>query len=242
MSTPDGPVTIPKHIAVIMDGNGRWARKRGLPRVEGHKAGAESVRRIVAASADFGIEYLTLYAFSTENWKRPPGEVGRLMQLLATFLDERLEELTRHRIRLLAIGETERLPAFARSRLERVMAATREFDRGTLILALNYGARAEIVRAARALAEKTRAGTIDPAAITEELLADHLDTAGIPDPDLIIRTAGEQRLSNFLLWQASYAEFWFTPVQWPDFDKSHLQQAIEEFSRRKRRFGGLDHA
>jgi undecaprenyl diphosphate synthase len=242
MKTSSGQVTVPRHVAIIMDGNGRWARERGLSRIDGHKAGAKRVRETVTACAELGIDYLTLYAFSTENWKRPPGEIRQLMRLLATFLDDRLHDLTEQQIRLLAIGDTSRLPAYVRSRLQRVIDATCNFDRGTLILALNYGARAEITSAVKTLAEKVRAGEISPKEISEQHIADHLDTAGIPDPDLIIRTANEQRLSNFLLWQASYAEFWFTPVKWPDFSKENLKEAIAAFSSRKRRFGGLEHA
>jgi undecaprenyl diphosphate synthase len=243
MSTPAGKAGIvPRHIAIIMDGNGRWAQERGLPRIEGHKAGAESVRCVVEACSDMGVEYLTLYAFSTENWKRPVSEIRQLMKLLATFLDDRLADLVKNRIRLNAIGDLDRLPAYVRSRLNKVIARTRNFEKGTLTLALSYGARAEIVSGVRAIAERVRAGELTPEAIDERVIDNHLYTAGLPDPDLIIRTANERRLSNFLLWQASYAEFWFTEVKWPDFRAEHLSAAIEDFGRRKRRFGGLNHA
>ena len=229
----------PRHVAIIMDGNGRWARQRGLPRIEGHRAGAETVRRIVGACSDLGVEYLTLYAFSTENWRRPVTEVRALMKLLDSFLKDQLSELNRQKIRLNAIGELDRLPGFARKTLQQVIDATHQNDRGTLTLALSYGARTEIVTAARRLAEKVRDGQLRPAQITEKLLAEHLYTANLPDPDLIIRTANEMRLSNFLLWQASYAEFWVTPTPWPEFSVEEFRQAIHEFGQRTRRFGAV---
>ena len=237
MSTP--ALSIPQHVAIIMDGNGRWARERGLPRSAGHRAGAESVRRVVEACDEFGVRYLTLYAFSTENWRRPASEVAALMALLGQFLDERTEDLQRYAIRLNAIGEVERLPALVRRRLRQAMEATAANTKGVLTLALSYGSRAELVRAARALAERVQRGQLRPEEITEELLGRELYTAGIPDPDLLIRTANERRLSNFLLWQVSYAELWVTPVCWPDFGRAHFLEALEDYSRRARRFGGL---
>lgn len=233
---------VPRHVAIVMDGNGRWAQERGLPRSEGHRAGAVAVQRTVEACREFGIRYLTLYAFSTENWQRPPAEIRALMGLLREFLDDRLDDLVRQGVRLNVIGQPERLPRLVRSRLERVMARTANGTEGTLTLALSYGARAEITAAARALAEEAKAGKLAPKDITEQALAARLQTAGLPDPDLVIRTAGEKRLSNFLLWQLSYAEFWFTDLCWPDFDREVLRQALGEFGRRQRRFGGLVHA
>ncbi len=232
----------PRHVAMIMDGNGRWARERGLSRLEGHRAGAETVRRMVEACAQLKIPYLTLYAFSTENWQRPKAEVAALMQLLQSFLTKRLPDLRKHKIRLNAIGELERLPPRVLEALTKAMEATRDGTGGTLTLALSYGSRLEIVAAARALARKVQAGELAPEAITEELLSAHLYTADLPDPDLIIRTSGELRLSNFLLWQASYAELWVTPTCWPDFSADEFRGAIAEFNRRQRRFGGVDHA
>lgn len=240
MGTPT--LRIPRHVAIIMDGNGRWARERGLPRSEGHRAGAESVRRVVEACNEFGVKYLTLYAFSTENWCRPPTEVRALMTLLKQFLEQRAEDLHRYHIRLQAVGETERLPAAVRRKLQETIAATAAYRKGVLTLALSYGSRAELTRAARTLAEKVQQGRLRPDQITEESLAGCLYTAGMPDPDLIIRTANERRLSNFLLWQASYAEFWVTPVYWPDFGREQFLEALQDYSRRVRRFGGLDDA
>lgn len=231
--------SVPRHVAVIMDGNGRWARARGLPRIEGHRAGARSVRRIVEACHDVGVEYLTLYAFSTENWIRPAAEVSALMALLVRFLNDRAKDLDKYRIRLNAIGELDRLPAAVRRRLDDVISRTRDHDRGTLTLALSYGSRAEIAHAAREIAGEVRAGTLDPAAVDEGVVARHLYTNGLPDPDLVIRTAGEMRLSNFLLWQLSYAEFWVTDVCWPDFGKREFRKALQDYSLRRRRFGGV---
>ncbi|MCK5804893.1 MAG: isoprenyl transferase [Lentisphaeria bacterium] len=233
---------VPRHVAIIMDGNGRWAQQRGLPRIDGHKAGAESVSRTVEACSDLGIEYLTLYAFSTENWKRPMTEVGALMRLLGTFLDERVDELNKHGVRLNAIGELERLAAPVRRKLDKVMAATAGNARGTLTLALSYGSRAEITSALRRIVGEIAAGDLKVSEITEDTVSSHLDTAGLPDPDLVIRTAGEHRLSNFLLWQLSYAEFWVTPDCWPDFSRDHLCAAIRDYNSRDRRYGGLTDA
>jgi undecaprenyl diphosphate synthase len=232
----------PRHVAIVMDGNGRWAKERGLPRSEGHRAGTAAVQRVVEACREFGIRYLTLYAFSTENWKRPPSEVRALMSLLRGFLDEHLEDLLKNGIRLNVIGQVERLPRLVRSRLQRVIERTAHGTEGTLTLALSYGSRTEIADAARRIAQEAKAGTLAPEDITEETIASHLYTADLPDPDLVIRTAGEKRLSNFLLWQLSYAEFWFTDLCWPDFDREVLRQALEEFGHRQRRFGGLANA
>jgi undecaprenyl diphosphate synthase len=232
-------LNIPGHVAIIMDGNGRWARERGLPRSEGHRAGAESVRRVVEACNEFGVRYLTLYAFSTENWRRPASEVRALMSLLGRFLEERTADLQRYGIRLQAIGEVERLPALVRRKLDKTMAATATNTRGVLTLALSYGSRAELVRAARRLAERVQRGELAPEQITEEAFGRELYTAGMPDPDLIIRTANERRLSNFLLWQGSYAELWVTPVCWPDFGREQFLEALTDYTHRVRRYGGV---
>lgn len=233
---------IPQHVAIIMDGNGRWAQRRGLPRIEGHKAGAESVRRVVEACSEFGIRYLTLYAFSTENWRRPAGEVKELMRLLTQFLTDRLVDLRKHRVRLNAIGQIQRLPLLVRRRLKQVMEETKDFDGGVLTLALSYGSRDEIVTAVRSLAADAVAGRITIDEIDEEIFEERLFTAGMPAPDLVIRTSNEKRLSNFLLWQASYAELFFSEVLWPDFDRAHLLEAIRDYTRRDRRFGDVSHA
>lgn len=230
---------IPRHVAVIMDGNGRWAKSRGLPRREGHRAGAEAVREVTDACIDLGVEYLTLYAFSSENWHRPPAEVKALMELLERFLSEKAKDLERQNIRLLAIGQLERLPASTRALLQKLVARTAGHTAMTLVLALSYGGREEIVSAARNLAQQAAAGTLVPAAITDELFAAHLQTAGIPDPDLLIRTSGEMRVSNFLLWQISYAEIVIVKKFWPDFRRNDFLAAIEEYQRRHRRFGAL---
>ena len=232
-------MNMPRHVAVIMDGNGRWAKARGLPRSEGHRAGAKSVRLILKACAEFGIPYLTLYAFSTENWQRPQAEVDTLMRLLRTFLADREKDLHKNKTRLLAIGQIERLPEKTRTVLEKVIAATAHYTQQTLILALSYGGRNEIMRAAQTLARRVQAGALDPEAITEETFSGALMTAGVPDPDLLIRTSGEMRLSNFLLWQLSYAEIVVTPCLWPDFDQAEFKKALVEYNRRGRRFGAV---
>lgn len=230
---------IPRHVAVIMDGNGRWARERGLPRREGHRAGAESVREVTDACIDLGVEYLTLYAFSSENWNRPESEVKALMDLLNRFLTEKEKDLKRQNIRLLAIGQLERLPEKTRTLLSRIIAETAGHDAMTLVLALSYGAREEIVGAARALASEAAAGTLDPAAIDADRFASRLQTAGIPDPDLLVRTSGEMRVSNFLLWQISYAEIVIVKKFWPDFRRNDFIEAVREYQHRHRRFGAL---
>jgi undecaprenyl diphosphate synthase len=230
---------IPRHIAVIMDGNGRWAKERGLPRREGHRAGAESVREITDTCIELGVEYLTLYAFSSENWNRPEAEVKALMALLDRFLIEKAKDLERQKIRLLAIGQIDRLPAKTRALLDRIMAQTAGHTAMTLVLALSYGGREEIVCAARSLAADAAAGTITPAQIDCTLFASRLQTAGIPDPDLLVRTSGEMRVSNFLLWQISYAEIVIVRKYWPDFRRNDLIESVREYQRRHRRFGAL---
>jgi undecaprenyl diphosphate synthase len=230
---------IPRHVAIIMDGNGRWAKERGLPRLEGHRAGAESVREVMEACIEIGVEYLTLYAFSSENWNRPATEVTALMSLLDRFLDEKAKDLDRQNIRLLAIGQLDRLPAKTRALIERIQARTANHTTMTLVLALSYGAREEIVAAARSLATDAVEGKISPADIDNELFASRLQTAGIPDPDLLVRTSGEMRVSNFLLWQISYAEMVIVKKFWPDFRQGDLFETVKEYQRRHRRFGAL---
>jgi len=235
---PDFP-DIPRHIAVIMDGNGRWAKERGLPRREGHRAGAESVREVTDVCIDLGVRYLTLYAFSSENWNRPEAEVKALMELLDRFLSEKATDLKKQNIRLLTIGQTERLPAKTRKLLGRLIGETRDHTALTLVLALSYGAREEIVAAARSLAADAAVGNIAADSIDCNAFASRLQTAGIPDPDLLIRTSGEMRLSNFLLWQISYAEIVIVRKFWPDFRSADLMEAVGEYQRRQRRFGAL---
>jgi undecaprenyl diphosphate synthase len=230
---------LPTHVAVIMDGNGRWAKQRGLPRVEGHRNGVESVRAIVRAAGEVGIKFLTLYAFSVENWNRPKDEVDTLMKFLARFLKNEIGELTRNNVRLEAIGQIWRLPEFVQEQLKKTQAALAKNNGLTLVLALSYGGRTEIVEATRAIAAKVKDGKLDPAEITERVIADHLYTSPWPDPDLLIRTSGEVRVSNFLLWQISYAELVVTETLWPDFRKAQLIAALEEYARRHRRFGGV---
>jgi len=222
-----------------MDGNGRWARERGLPRIEGHRRGSESVRACTAACIEAGVPYLTLYAFSKENWQRPADEVGALMILLDRFLAERTAEIMERNIRLLAIGHLQDLPDKARKRLEDTIAKSANNTAMTLTLALSYGARTEIVDAARQIAREVKAGTLDPETVSEDTISSHLYTAGIPDPDLLVRTSGEMRISNFLLWQISYAEIVVTPKLWPDFTKEDLFAAMQEYARRNRRYGGI---
>jgi len=228
---------LPRHVAVIMDGNGRWAAERGLPRRAGHRRGADAVRRVVQAARELGISTLTLYAFSAQNWDRPRAEVAHLMRLLRSFLiDERAEILARG-IRLITIGDRRRLPRFARAPLAVLEAASAGNRDMTLCLALSYGARESIAAAARALAEEVAAGRLRPADVTERQLAARLGTARLPPLDLVIRTSGEQRLSNFLLWEAAYAELYFTPVLWPDFGRDTLEAALVAYAGRQRRFG-----
>jgi undecaprenyl diphosphate synthase len=224
-------------VAIIMDGNGRWAKQRGLPRLEGHRRGVETVRSVIEGAQELGIHYLTLYAFSVENWRRPEDEISGLMGLLEYFLKRETETLLKNRIRLRTIGRTTDLPPIVRRELERTVAATAHFQEHTLILALNYGSRTEVVDAARAYAEALAKGEVAAGDDSWETFARHLYTGGLPDPDLVIRTSGETRVSNFLLLQAAYAEFVFTPVLWPDFSKADLAAAVRTYATRERRFG-----
>jgi len=234
---PNTAVCIPRHVAVIMDGNGRWAKQRGQPRLFGHRAGAESLRAVLRACRDHGVEYLTVYAFSTENWVRPKDEVGGLMSLLKTFLKKDEHELHENQVCLRVTGRIEDLPRSVRTELERVMEATKAYTRWHLILALSYGGRTEITDAVRAIARKVKTGELEPEAVDETLISRHLYLPDVPDPDLMIRTSGELRLSNFLLWELSYAEFYFTDTLWPDFREPQFAEALAEYSRRQRRFG-----
>lgn len=228
---------IPRHIAIIMDGNGRWANARGLPRAQGHRAGAESVREAVETCRHLGVEFLTLYAFSSENWNRPQKEVDALMKLLERFLREKLPELLKQNVRLHAIGRLHMLPEKCRKQIDTAIESTRNNTGLHLVLALSYGSREEIADAARDIAVKVAAGDIDPDDIDTQLFASYLSTTGIPDPDLLIRTSGEFRISNFLLWQISYAEIVISPKNWPDFRDADLRAAVEEYAQRHRRFG-----
>jgi len=232
-----GPV--PLHIGIIMDGNGRWAKRRGLPRSAGHREGANTLKRIVKECDELGIKYLTAYAFSTENWSRPKQEVDDLMALLLEFLKKADEELAGKNIRIMVIGEEDGLSDEIRREIKRITEKTKSNTGLTLVLALNYGSRREITKAAKKISQDVKKGILDPERIDEKLFSEYLYTAGIPDPDMIIRPSGERRLSNFLLWQASYAELWYSDILWPDFSRKDLIQAIREFQRRERRFGGL---
>ena len=242
MSTPvenvHSPRQAPRHVAIIMDGNGRWAQARGLPRYEGHRRGVDAVRRAVRAASETGVSFLTLYSFSTENWSRPPDEVSLLMGLLRRFIRNDLAELHANDVRVRVIGGREGLSPDIAAMLNEAEELTRCNGGLTLVVAFNYGGRQEIAEAARRLAVKVAAGKLDPDAIGVEHFASSLSSCDIPDPDLIIRTSGEQRLSNFLLWQAAYAEFVFLPILWPDFDRAAFQSALEEFFSRERRYGG----
>jgi undecaprenyl diphosphate synthase len=229
----------PRHVAIIMDGNGRWAAQRGLPRVEGHRRGVEALRRTVRAAGDLGIDYLTIFSFSAENWSRPQAEVLELMGLLRRFVRNDLVELHRSNVRVRIVGERDGLDPEIGRLLQEAEDLTRGNSGLVLVVAFNYGARQEIARAARRAAADVAAGRLAAAAITDETLATYLDAPDVPDPDLIIRTSGEQRLSNFLMWQAAYSELVFLPTFWPDFDRRALEEAILEFHRRERRFGGL---
>ncbi|WP_211356905.1 isoprenyl transferase [Phaeodactylibacter luteus] len=228
---------LPRHIAIIMDGNGRWAKKHGKPRVFGHKSGVTSVRETTEAAAELGIEYLTLYAFSTENWSRPKLEVSALMRLLVETLSREISTLSKNNIRLQAIGDLSRLPDATRRALEAGIEKTKGNKRMTLVLALNYSGRWEIAEAARQLAQQVQQGDLEPGDIDETRIGERLSTGSIPDPELLIRTSGEARISNFLLWQIAYAELHFTPVFWPEFRKENLYEAILDFQNRERRFG-----
>ncbi|MGA8497504.1 MAG: isoprenyl transferase [Xanthobacteraceae bacterium] len=229
----------PRHVAIIMDGNGRWAAARGLPRVEGHRRGVEALRKTVRAANELGISVLTIFSFSSENWSRPPSEIRDLLGLLRRFIRNDLVDLHKNNIRVRVIGERDDLDPDIRNLLREAEDLTRGNDGFTLVVAFNYGARQEIARAARRLVTEVAAGRLEASAITPELLSRHLDAPDIPDPDVIIRTSGEQRLSNFLLWQSAYSELVFVPINWPDFDRAALEGAIAEYRRRERRFGGL---
>jgi len=235
--SPQAKATVPAHVAIIMDGNGRWAKQRHLPRVKGHRNGVESVRAIVRAAGEVGVKYLTLYAFSVENWNRPKDEVDTLMRYLARFLKTEIGELNKNNVRLDAIGQIYRLPEFVQDQLARTKAALSKNKGLTLILALSYGGRTELVEAVRGIGQKIKEGEVEPAEINEALIAENLYTRDYPDPDLLIRTSGEMRISNFLLWQISYAELVVTPTLWPDFRRAQFFEALEEYTRRHRRFG-----
>lgn len=230
---------MPAHIAVFMDGNGRWAARRGLPRSAGHREGANTLKRTVKECNALGIKYLTAYAFSTENWNRPKDEVDSLMSLLLEFLKNADRELSGQNIQIRIIGDTQGLSQEIRNEIARVIKNTSKNTGLTLVIALNYGSRSEIANAAARIARDVKQGRVDPDDINEKVFSDYLYTAGIPDPDLVIRPSGEQRLSNFLLWQSSYAEFWYSNILWPDFSKKDLFEALGDFQKRSRRFGGL---
>lgn len=233
------PDNIPKHIAIIMDGNGRWAKRRGLPRIAGHQAGMKSVKRAVTAANDIGVKVLTLYAFSTENWKRPRDEVDFLMKLPQQFLALELDELVEKNVQVRLTGWKEGLPHHTLEAVESAIERTKQNDGLILNFALNYGSRHEIVSAVREIAERVRLGELKQEDISESLISDYLLTHSLPDPDLIIRTSGEIRISNFLLWQMAYSELWFTDIYWPEFTEQHLLQAVCEYQRRARRYGAL---
>jgi len=230
---------VPTHVAIIMDGNGRWAAQRGLPRFEGHRRGVEAIRRAVRTAGDLGIRYLTVYSFSAENWRRPAQEVSDLMGLLKRFVRHDLAELHANNIRVRIIGQREGLAPDIRLLLDEAEQLTRSNTGLTLVIAFNYGGRQEIAGAVRILAQKVKEGMLDPSAIDMDTIEAALDTHGIPDPDLVIRTSGEQRISNFLTWQSAYSEFVFLPTFWPDFDEAAFKAAVDEYCRRERRFGGL---
>jgi len=230
---------IPRHVALIMDGNGRWAKERGLSRIEGHTEGAQSVRAVLRAAAKAGVEFVTVYAFSTENWKRPPQEVDGLMKLLISSLNAYEQELHDNNIRLRVMGQFERLPLPVRMRLQKTIDATKHYTGHTFIIALSYGSRTEIADAAKKIAEEAKAGRLDPKKIDEQSIAERLYLPDVPDPELMIRTSGELRLSNFLLWQLSYSEFYITDTYWPDFREEQFYEALAAFNRRDRRYGGV---
>jgi undecaprenyl diphosphate synthase len=237
MSVSATPRPVPRHIAIIMDGNGRWAKARGLPRIAGHRSGAEAARRAVTAAAELGVPYLTLFGFSSENWKRSSGEVKDLMSLLRHYLRAEVSELHRNGARLKVIGDLGRLAPDILRLIKHTEAVTRENSRITVTMALSYGGRAEIVAAVRTIAQKAASGNLAAELVDEECFSRHLFTAELPDPDLLIRTSGEQRISNFLLWQCAYSELVFAKTLWPDFSKRDLEQAIDEFCGRERRYG-----
>jgi undecaprenyl diphosphate synthase len=230
---------LPRHVAVIMDGNGRWAKARHLPRVEGHRRGADSAREIIRTAGEIGVKYLTLYAFSAENWNRPKDEVDALMKYLIHYLKSETSELNKNNVRLEVIGQIWRLPDNVQEQLRKSILTLSKNNGLTLVMALSYSSRLEIVDAVRQVAEKVKSGKLEPADITEKIISDHLWTRSVPDPDLLIRTSGEMRVSNFLLWQISYAELVVTPTLWPDFRKPQFFAALEEYAKRHRRFGGV---
>ena len=236
---PDNERKIPVHVAIIMDGNGRWARKRGLPRTVGHTQGARTVEQILEDADHMGIRYLTVYAFSTENWSRPDSEVKALMNLLRTYMKTSLAKCAKNNVKIRVIGDKSGLDRDLQISIANLEKETETNTGISFQIAINYGSRDEIVRAVRSAAERVRSGELDPSDITEELISDSLDTYGIPDPDLLIRTGGEQRISNFLLWQTAYAELYFSEVAWPDFSKAELEKAVDAFNHRERRYGGL---
>ncbi|MGL5329271.1 MAG: isoprenyl transferase [Peptostreptococcaceae bacterium] len=230
---------VPTHIAIIMDGNGRWAKQKFLPRTAGHKAGVETIRKVLIECQNLGIKHLTLYAFSTENWKRPKVEVDTLMNLLATYLKKEIRELHKNNIKITAIGDTDKLPKICTDELDRAYELTKYNTGVNLNLALNYGSRYDIKNAVIDIVKDAKCGKLDIDKIDEDTITNYLSTKSIPDPDLIIRTSGEQRLSNFLMWEAAYSEFYFTDIHWPDFNENQLQKAVYEYQNRDRRFGGL---
>ncbi len=234
----EGGGAVPRHVAIIMDGNGRWAEQRGLPRVAGHRAGAEAVRNTLKAAGEAGVEVLTLYAFSSENWRRSEGEISDLKGLLGYYLERELDELARKGVRLKLIGDYRAFGPDLTARLDKAVERLAGNERMTLVVALNYGSRSEIAAAARSLAKQAKDGSLDPESIDDEALAAELETADLPELDLLVRTSGEVRLSNFLLWQAAYSEMLFSPLLWPDFDEAAFAAAIAEFNARQRRFGG----
>lgn len=229
----------PRHVAIIMDGNGRWASARGLPRSAGHKAGIDALRRAVRAASDLGVEYLTIYSFSTENWSRPKTEVLFLLELLRRFISQDVAELHAAGVKIKIIGDRTNLESKLVKMLEDAERLTADNSKLKLVVAFNYGSRQELARATQKIAEQVRDGSLDPALIDSDLLAENLDTVGMPDPDLLIRTGGEERISNFLLWQCAYTEFVFVPEFWPDFSAEIFSRAIDEFKARERRFGGV---
>jgi undecaprenyl diphosphate synthase len=237
--SPEAKANLPRHVAVIMDGNGRWAKARHLPRIEGHRRGADSAREIIRTSGELGIKYLTLYAFSSENWNRPKDEVDALMKYLVHYLKTETKDLNKNNVRLEVIGQIHRLPDNVQENLQKSIATLSKNNGLTLIMALSYSSRIEIVEAMRQIARKVKGGDLEPAEINEAVISDHLWTRNIPDPDLLIRTSGEMRVSNFLLWQISYSELVITPMLWPDFRKPQFYEALEEYARRHRRFGGV---
>ncbi len=232
-------MNVPEHIAIILDGNGRWAKSKGMPRTYGHTIGAKNVETISRVAYNMGVKYLTMYAFSTENWSRPDDEVSALMKLLSEYIKTCMRTAKKDNLRVRFIGDRSRLDSSLQEAIIKLEEYSSQFTGLTLTIAINYGSRDEMIRATRQIAEEVEKGTMAPSAITEEVFSSYLDTADIPDPDLMIRTSGEQRLSNYLLWQLAYAEFYFTPVPWPEFNEAELKKAIEEYNKRNRRFGGV---